>query len=158
VRHSLRKEYRKFLDAIDAAVPAALGGHVILDNYGTHKTPLIHRWLVRHPRFHVPFTSTGTSWIHLVERWFATLTDKQRRRGVDRSTRDLETPILHYIDITNEHRQAVPDENRGRGLCERRPILPTNLQRRTLASTARAASLLATLKLDTSKWCSAPAS
>jgi transposase len=91
-----------FLDTIDAAVPAALDVHVILDNYGTHKTPLIHRWLLRHPRFHVHFTPTGTSWINLVERWFATLTDKQLRRGVHRSTRDLETTILHYIDLTNE--------------------------------------------------------
>lgn len=95
-------EFRKFLDTIDAAVPAVLSVHVILDNYGTHKTPLIHRWLVRHPRFHVHFTPTGTSWINLVERWFATLTDKQLRRGVHRSTRDLETTILHYIDLTNE--------------------------------------------------------
>jgi transposase len=102
-RRHRAKEFRKFLDTIDAAVPAALGVHVILDNYGTHKTPLIHRWLLRHPRFHVHFTPTGTSWINLVERWFATLTDKQLRRGVHRSTRDLETTILHYIDITTEH-------------------------------------------------------
>jgi transposase len=100
-RRHRAKEFRKFLDTIDAAVPAALGVHVILDNYGTHKTPLIHRWLLRHPRFHVHFTPTGTSWINLVERWFATLTDKQLRRGVHRSTRDLETTILHYIDLTN---------------------------------------------------------
>ena len=72
--------------------------HVILDNYGTH----FHRWLLRHPRFHVQFTPTGTSWINLVEGWFATLTDKQLRRGVHRSTRELETTILHYIDLTNE--------------------------------------------------------
>jgi transposase len=101
-RRHRAKEFRKFLDTINAAVPAALSVHVILDNYGTHKTPLIHRWLLRHPRFHVHFTPTGTSWINLVERWFATLTDKQLRRGVHRSTRDLETTILHYIDITNE--------------------------------------------------------
>jgi transposase len=101
-RRHRAKEFRKFLDTIDAAVPAALSVHVILDNYGTHKTPLIHRWLLRHPRFHVHFTPTGTSWINLVERWFATLTDKQLRRGVHRSTRELETTILHYIDITNE--------------------------------------------------------
>jgi len=101
-RRHRAKEFRKFLDTLEAAVPAALSVHVILDNYGTHKTPLIHRWLLRHPRFHVHFTPTGTSWINLVERWFATLTDKQLRRGVHRSTRDLETTILHYIDITNE--------------------------------------------------------
>ena len=101
-RRHRAKDFRKFLDTIDAAVPAALGVHVILDNDGTHKTPLIHRWLLRHPRVHVHFTPTGTSWINLVERWFATLTDKQLRRGVHRSTRALETTILRYIDITNE--------------------------------------------------------
>src|SRR5881397_960077 len=95
-------EFRGFLDTIEAAVPPSLDVHVILDNYGTHKTPLIHRWLVRHPRYHVHFTPTGASWINLVERWFATLTDKQLRRGVHRSTRDLEASIVRYIDVTNE--------------------------------------------------------
>src|SRR5437867_6768139 len=95
-------EFRRFLDTIEAAVPPALDVHVILDNYGTHKTPLIHRWLVRHPRYHVHFTPTGASWINLVERWFATLTDKQLRRGVHRSTRELETAIGRYIEVTNE--------------------------------------------------------
>jgi transposase len=96
------QEFRKFLDTIAAAVPAALDVHVILDNYGTHKTPAIHRWLVRHPRYHVHFTPTGASWINLVERWFAMLTDKQLRRGVHRSTRELETAIARYIAVTNE--------------------------------------------------------
>src|SRR5213594_52172 len=100
-RHRAR-EFRKFLGTIEAAVPPSLDVHVILDNYGTHKTPLIHRWLVRHPRYHVHFTPTGASWINLVERWFATLTDKQLRRGVHRSTRELETAIGRYIEITNE--------------------------------------------------------
>jgi len=95
-------EFRRFLETIDEQVPADLDVHLVLDNYGTHKTPLIHRWLVRHPRFHVHFTPTGASWINLVERWFATLTDKQLRRGVHRSTRELEATILRYIDITNE--------------------------------------------------------
>jgi transposase len=57
--------------------PAELDVHLILDNYGTHKTPLIHRWLVRHPRYHLHFTPTGSSWINLVERWFATLQERQ---------------------------------------------------------------------------------
>ena len=95
-------EFRGFLDTIEAAVPPSLDVHVILDNYGTHKTPLIHRWLVRHPRYHVHFTPTGASWINLVERWFATLTDRQLRRGVHRSTRELETAIGRYIEVTNE--------------------------------------------------------
>jgi transposase len=94
-------EFRKFLDRIEAAVPAALDVHLILDNYGTHKTPLIHRWLARHPRFHVHFTPTSASWLNLVERWFAALTEKQIRRGVHRSTRELEEAIRHYIETTN---------------------------------------------------------
>ena len=82
-------------------MPAALDLHLILDNYGTHKTPLIHRWLARHPRVHVHFTPTGASWINLVERWFGALTEKQLRRGVHRSTRELEAAILRYLEITN---------------------------------------------------------
>ena len=94
-------EFRKFLDTIDAAVPAALDVHLVLDNYGTHKTPRIHRWLARHPRVHVHFTPTGASWINLVERWFGALTETQLRRGVHRSTRELEAAILRYLEITN---------------------------------------------------------
>ena len=90
-------EFRKFLDRIEAAVPTALDVHLILDNYAAHKTPLIHRWLARHPRFHVHFTPTGASWLNLVERWFAALTEKQIRRGVHRSTRDLEDAIRHIF-------------------------------------------------------------
>src|SRR5207253_11435936 len=78
-------EFRKFLDAIDAAVPAALAIHLIMDNYGTHKTALIRRWLAKRPRFHVHFTPTYGSWLNLVERWFAELTNKQVRCGVHRS-------------------------------------------------------------------------
>lgn len=99
-RHRAR-EFRRFLDTIDAAVPATLDVHLIVDNASTHKTPLIHRWLARHPRVHVHFTPTGSSWINLVERWFAALTEKQLRRGVHRSTRELEAAIHRYIEITN---------------------------------------------------------
>jgi transposase len=95
-------EFRKFLDAIDEAVPPDLDIHLILDNYATHKTPLIRRWLTKRPRFHRHFTPTGASWINLVERWFATLTEKQIRRGVHRSTRALEAAITEYIAATNE--------------------------------------------------------
>jgi transposase len=94
-------EFRQFLDTIDAAVPAALDVHLILDNYGTHKTPLIHRWLARRPRFHLHFTPTSASWLNLVERWVAQLTEKQIKRGVHRSTRALEAAILTYIDHGN---------------------------------------------------------
>ncbi|HEX9347781.1 MAG TPA: IS630 family transposase [Gemmatimonadales bacterium] len=99
-RHRAR-EFRKFLDTIDAAVPATLDVHLILDNYGTHKTPVIHRWLARRPRFHLHFTPTGSSWLNLVERWFAQLTEKQIKRGAHRSTRSLEAAILAYIDHGN---------------------------------------------------------
>ena len=76
--------------------------HLILDNYGTHKTARIRRWLVRHPRFHVHFTPTSASWINLVERWCALLTQKQITRGSHRSTRALATAIREYVAITNE--------------------------------------------------------
>jgi hypothetical protein len=65
-------EFRKFLDRVEAEVPTGLEVHLILDNYGTHKAPLIRRWLVRHPRVHLHFTPTSASWTNLVERWFAT--------------------------------------------------------------------------------------
>ena len=100
-RRHRAKEFRKFLDAIDAAVPADLDVHLILDNYGTHKTPMIHRWLARRPRFHLHFTPTSASWLNLVERWFAMLTEKQIRRGTHRSTRMLEAAILAYIALSN---------------------------------------------------------
>lgn len=96
-------EFRKFLDRIESAVPATLDVHLILDNYGTHKTPAIHRWLARHPRFHLHFTPTGASWINLVERWFGVLTEKQIRRGSHRSTLQLEAAILRYIADGNRH-------------------------------------------------------
>ena len=99
-RHRAR-EFRRFLDTIDAAVPATLDVHLILDNYATHKTPAIKRWRAAHPRFVLHFTPTGASWINLVERWFAALTEKQLRRGVHRSTRELEAAIHRYIEITN---------------------------------------------------------
>lgn len=94
-------EFRKFLNEIDASVPSNLDVHIILDNSGTHKTALIHRWLAKRPRYHLHFTPTGSSWLNLVERWFAALTEKQLRRGVHRSTRELEHAILQYIELSN---------------------------------------------------------
>jgi transposase len=96
------REFRKFLDTIEATVPAQLDVHLILDNYGTHKTALIRRWLLKRPRFHVHFTPTSASWLNLVERWFALLTEKQLRRGVHRSTQALQAAIRAYIAHTNE--------------------------------------------------------
>jgi transposase len=95
-------EFRKFLDTIDDEVPADLDVHLILDNYGTHKTALIRRWLARRPRFHTHFTPTSASWLNLVERWFAALTQKQIKRGAHASTRALEAAIRQYITVTNE--------------------------------------------------------
>ena len=100
-RRHRSEEFRKFLDTIDKAVPEHLDVHLILDNYGTHKTALIHRWLVKRPRFHLHFTPTGASWINQVERWFALLTEQQIRRGVFRSTKELEQAIRNYIETYN---------------------------------------------------------
>ena len=96
------REFRKFLDVIDAAVPADLDVHLILDNYATHKTAVIRRWLAKRPRYHLHFTPTSASWLNLVERWFATLTDKQIRRGSHRSARALIAAIKQYLAVTNE--------------------------------------------------------
>jgi transposase len=94
-------EFRKFLDTIEANVPAECDVHLILDNYGTHKSPPIQRWLLKRPRFHLHFTPTSASWLNLVERWFAALTEKQIRRGSFRSTRELETTIRAFLDQHN---------------------------------------------------------
>ena len=95
-------EFRKFLTTIDTTVPADLDVHLILDNYSTHKTPAVRRWLVKRPRYHVHFTPTSASWLNLVERWFAALTTKQLRRGVHRSTRELHVAIKTYLATYNE--------------------------------------------------------
>ena len=95
-------EFVKFLAQIDAAVPPDLDIHIVLDNYGTHKTPRVHRWLAKRSRYHLHFTPTSASWLNLVERWFAALTEKQLRRGVFRSTRELEETIRRYLETTNQ--------------------------------------------------------
>jgi transposase len=94
-------EFLQFLRTIEANVPAELDVHVVMDNYGTHKTPAIKAWFARHPRFHVHFTPTSASWLNQVERWFATLTDKYIRRGTHRSTRQLESAIRDYLNANN---------------------------------------------------------
>jgi transposase len=95
-------EFRQFLDAIDAQVPPELDVHVVMDNYGTHKTALIKNWLLKRPRFHVHFTPTYGSWLNLVERWFADLTNKQLRRGAHRSVRALEAAIRDFVDAHHD--------------------------------------------------------
>jgi transposase len=94
-------EFKKFLIAIDKAVPADLDVHLVCDNYATHKTPEIQAWLARHSRFHVHFTPTGSSWINQVERWFGQLTDKLIRRGVHTSVQALEKDIRDWIATWN---------------------------------------------------------
>ena len=96
-------EFRKFLTAIDKAVPAALDVHLVCDNYATHNTPEIKTWLARRPRFHVHFTPTGSSWMNQVERWFGLLTDKLIRRGVHTSVQALENDIRDWIATWNDN-------------------------------------------------------
>lgn len=95
-------EFRKFLDLIETQVPTGFDAHLIVDNYSTHKTAIIRKWFAKRPHFHVHFTPTYGSWINLVERWFAELTNKRIRRGVFRSVKDLESAIREFIDVHNE--------------------------------------------------------
>jgi transposase len=96
------EEFRRFLNLIDKNVPAHLDVHVVLDNSSTHKTPSIQRWLLRHPRFHFHFTPTYSSWLNLVERWFAELTTKWIKRNAHHSVRDLVASIRTWITLWND--------------------------------------------------------
>ena len=100
-RRHRAQEFRKFLETIDRNVPSSFDVHLILDNSSTHKTPSIRRWLAKRGRYHLHFTPTSASWLNLVERWFADLTEKQIRRGVHRSVRELEDAVARYIEIKN---------------------------------------------------------
>jgi transposase len=95
-------EFKAFLAAIDKTVPEELDVHVVCDNSSTHKTPAIKAWLERHPRFHLHFTPTGSSWINQVERWFGYLTDQMIRRGAHKSVQALEKDIRAWIAAWNE--------------------------------------------------------
>ena len=94
-------EFKKFLMTIDKVVPAELDVHLVCDNYGTHKTPIVRAWLARHPRFHIHFTPTGSSWMNQVERWFGLLTDQKIRRGAHKSVQSLEADIRSWITDWN---------------------------------------------------------
>ena len=94
-------EFRAFLDQVEAAVPADLDIHLVLDNAATHKTRLIHDWLLKRPRWHLHFTPTSASWLNLVECWFSLLTRRCLQRGAFRTTDSLEAAIKSYIDQTN---------------------------------------------------------
>lgn len=100
-RRHRAQEFRRFLDLIEQNVPAQLDVHVILDNSSTHKTPAIQRWLLKRPRYHLHFTPTSSSWLNMVERWFAALTDKQLRRNSFCSTRELEQAIRSFLAVHN---------------------------------------------------------
>jgi transposase len=97
------QEWIKFLKIIDEQTPTGLDLHLIVDNYATHKHPKVKAWLKRHPRFHMHFTPTSSSWLNLVERWFRELTDKRVRRGVFRSLDDLINAISNFIDAHNDN-------------------------------------------------------
>jgi transposase len=101
-RRHRHQEFGKFLKQIDAGVPAELDVHLICDNYATHTTPEIKRWLVRHPRFHLHLTPTYSSWLNLVERWFAELTNRKLRRSTHRSVAELEADITAWTTACNE--------------------------------------------------------
>jgi transposase len=96
-------EFKKFLAKLDKEVPAELDVHLICDNYATHKTPAIQKWLLAHPRFHMHLTPTSSSWLNQVERWFGLLTDKQIRRGVHKNVQALEKDIREWIAHWNEN-------------------------------------------------------
>ena len=96
-------EFLKFLRTIDREVPKGLEIHLILDNYSTHNHANVKAWLAKHPRFHLHFTPTASSWLNLIERWFGKLTDKAIRRGVFHSVPDLITAIETYLAATNEN-------------------------------------------------------
>jgi transposase len=100
-RRHRQQEFLRFLKTIDKATPAEMDLHLVLDNYSTHKTPAIHQWLVRHPRFHLHFTPTYSSWLNLVERWFAELTNRKLRRSAHRSVAALEADVRARIEACN---------------------------------------------------------
>jgi transposase len=104
-RHRSR-EFLRFLKTIDAEVPEDLDVHLVLDNYATHKTPSVQRWLAKRSRFHVHYTPTYSSWLNLVERWFALLSARKIKRASHRSTRELERDIRDFLKRTNEHPNA----------------------------------------------------
>lgn len=95
-------EFLEFLNAIDRSVPAGLDVHLVLDNYGTHKTDKVKAWLAERPRYHVHFTPTSASWLNLVERFFSTISEKWIKRQAHTSVRDLEASIRHYLAINNK--------------------------------------------------------
>lgn len=97
------EEFLKFLRQVDRETPEGLNLHLIVDNYGTHKHLKVQRWIKRHKRFHLHFIPTSSSWLNLVERWFAEIPRKRIRRGAFKSVRDLIEAIQHYIETNNKN-------------------------------------------------------
>ena len=95
-------EFRKFLDRIDAGVPSELDVHIVLDNYATHKAPVVKAWLAKRPRYHLHFTPTHGSWLNQVERWFGLLTQRQIKRGAHKSVAALKAAIEEFLDAHND--------------------------------------------------------
>jgi transposase len=106
-RRHRSQEFLKFLRTIDREVPKELEVDVVMDNYGTHKTKAVRDWFQRHPRFRAHYTPTYSSWLNLVERFFALLTERQLKRGVHRSTRGLEEAIQDFIDNHNKNPRPI---------------------------------------------------
>ena len=102
-RRHRHQEFLRFLKTIDTAVPKDLDLHLILDNYATHKTEAVKKWLLRHPRFHLHLTPTSASWLNLVERWFDELTCRKHRRSAHRSVVELERDIRGWISEWNKN-------------------------------------------------------
>ena len=131
------EEFRRFLNLIDASVPAHLDVHVVLDNSSTHKTPSIQRWLLRHPRFTLHFTPTYSSWLNLVERWFAELTTKWIKRSAPPlrpRPRRLDPHLDHQLE---RQPQAIRlAQERRRDPRQPRRLLPANQRLRSLAAPA----------------------
>jgi len=123
-------EFLKFLRTIDREVPKGLQVHLILDNYSTHKHETVEKWLAKHPRFHLHFTPTSSSWLNLIERWFGKLTDKAIRRGVFHSVPELITAIETYLQANNENPE---------------PFLWTATAEQILAKVARGRATLTTI-------------
>ena len=125
-RRHRHQEFLRFLREIDEIVPAELDVHLVMDNYGTHKVDQIRRWLARHPRYHVHYTPTSASWLNLVERLFAEVTERCVRRGSHTSVQALEKAMLAYLERRNSKPtpfvwKADADLILGKvqGLCER---------------------------------------
>jgi transposase len=97
------EEFLRFLRQIDRETPAGLDLHLVLDNYGTHNHENVHQWLEKHPRFHLHFTPTSSSWLNLVERWFGEITRKRIRRGIFKSVPELIEAIQEFIRINNQN-------------------------------------------------------